>query len=233
MSSKCRKKQGPIKVAIERPAAFFGFLLAEELAGDGINVTGQFIEKKFEPGTKIKELLSCRTKLSDVLARCNKDSFGLAAEALLKTIAANANRYGENGGWKAGGELISRYLVRLGVDKKEFYIDDGSGLSRENRLSEIAITMVLFFVYNRKNWPIFEDSLAAGGVDGTISRYFKEVKYKGKVLGKTGYINSVKTFSGLCQTSNGDYIFSILANNTNGQTRTAINNIAKAIIDEF
>jgi len=29
----------------------------------------------------------------------------------------------------------------------------------------------------------------------------------------------------------GDYIFSILANNANGKTRKAINDIAKAIID--
>ncbi|MFC1738104.1 D-alanyl-D-alanine carboxypeptidase/D-alanyl-D-alanine-endopeptidase [Planctomycetota bacterium] len=230
---KCREKQGPINVAIERPAAFFGFLLAEELTGAGINVTGQFIEKKCEPDTKIKELLSCRTKLSDVLTRCNKDSFGLAAEALLKTIAANANRYGENGGWEAGRGLISRYLVQLGVDRNELYIDDGSGLSRENRLSANAITKVLVDVYNSKNRSLYEDSLAAGGIDGTISRYFKEEKYKGKVLGKTGYIDGVKTFSGLCQTSDGDYIFSILANNTNGGTRTAINKIAKAIIDEY
>lgn len=32
-------------------------------------------------------------------------------------------------------------------------------------------------------------------------------------------------------TAAGDYIFSILANKTNGKTRTAINDIAKAIID--
>jgi D-alanyl-D-alanine carboxypeptidase/D-alanyl-D-alanine-endopeptidase (penicillin-binding protein 4) len=79
---------------------------------------------------------------------------------------------------------------------------------------------------------LYRDSLAVGGTDGTIEKYFKEEKYKGKILGKTGYINSVKSFSGLCITGRGDYIFSILSNNTNGQTRTVVNNIAQAIIDD-
>jgi D-alanyl-D-alanine carboxypeptidase len=68
-------------------------------------------------------------------------------------------------------------------------------------------------------------------VDGTIEDYFKREKYQGKILGKTGYISGVRSFSGVCRTAAGDVIFSILANNTNGETRTVINNIAQAIID--
>ena len=49
--------------------------------------------------------------------------------------------------------------------------------------------------------------------------------------GKTGYIDGVKSFSGVCEGKGGDYVFSILANNTNGRTRRVINDIAKAIID--
>jgi len=65
-----------------------------------------------------------------------------------------------------------------------------------------------------------------------IAKYFKDKKYKGRILGKTGYIAGVKAFSGICSTISGDYIFSILTNNANAQTRNAINDIAKAIIDE-
>jgi len=80
---------------------------------------------------------------------------------------------------------------------------------------------------------LYKDSLAGGGIEGTIEKYFKEEKYKGKIFGKTGYVNSVKSLSGLCVTDQGDYIFSILSNNANGQTRTVINNIAQEIIDYF
>jgi len=228
---KCKSKIGPYAVAIERPAAFFGFLLAENLVKAGIKTKGELIEKAVSDDCNVTVLAEYTTPIADCLARCNKDSFGLAAEALLKTIAANSSMTGKNGSWAAGRRIISRYLSALGIDRSQFYIADGSGLSRQNELSAYTITRVLSDVYNGRDWPLYKASLAIGGVDGTVSTNFKEQKYKGKVFGKTGYIAGVKAFSGVCTTAAGDYIFSILANKTNGKTRTAINDIAKAIID--
>ena len=230
---KCRNKVGPFDVAIERPAAFFGFLLYENLAKAGIRTKGHLIEKALNDHRNFKLLCQYTTSLNDCLARCNKNSLGLAAEALLKTIAANSNPDGKHGSWDRGRELVSEFLLELGIDKSQFYIDDASGLSRKNELSAYAITKVLLDVYHSDNWNLYKDSLAVGGVDGTIAKYFKEQKYKGKIIGKTGYINSVKSFSGVCSTEQGDYIFSILTNNTNGKTRGVINDIAEAIIDDF
>ena len=228
---KCKDKAGPFDVAIERPAAFFGFLLAENLAKEGINTKGQLIEKTLDDYSNFRLLVEYTTPIADCLARCNKNSLGLAAESLLKTIAATNNADGKNGSWDRGRELIREYLLALGIDKSQFYIDDASGLSRQNELSAYAITKVLSNTYKSGNWRLYRDSLAVGGVDGTIARYFKEQKYKGKILGKTGYISGVKSFSGLCSTEEGDYIFSILTNKANDRTRKAINDIARAIID--
>ena len=229
VKGKCKKQQGPFAVAIERPSAFFGFLLYEHLAKAGITTKGQLLEKGLEKNSKFKLLLEHRTPLTDCLARSNKNSFGLAAEAMLKTIAANKKPIGS---WAGGQQVISDYLLSLGIEKAEFQIDDGSGLSRQNKLSANTITTVLIDAYNSKNWQIYKDSLAVGGLDGTIAKYFKDEKYKGRIFGKTGYIAGVKSFSGLCATDKGDYIFSILTNKANGKTRDVINEIAKAIIDQ-
>ncbi len=228
---KCKDTVGPIDVAIEGPAAFFGFMLYEHLAKAGINAKGQLVEKTLDDYSDFSLLAEYSTPIADCLARCNKNSLGLVAEALLKTIAATNNPGGKNGSWNRGRELASEYLLGLGIDKSQFYIDDGSGLSRQNELTAYAITEVLSDVYYGKDWQLYRDSLAVGGVDGTIARYFKEEKYKGKILGKTGYISGVRSFSGVCTTEQGDYIFSILANNSNGNTRKVINEIAQAIID--
>ncbi len=228
---KCKSKIGPYAVAIERPAAFFGFLLAENLVKAGIKTKGELIEKAVSDDCNVTILTEYSTPIADCLARCNKDSFGLAAEALFKTIATNSSMTNKNGSWAAGRRIISRYLSALGIDRSQFYIADGSGLSRQNELSAYTITRVLSDVYKGRDWPLYKASLAVGGVDGTVSTNFKEQKYKGKVFGKTGYIAGVKALSGVCTTAAGDYIFSILANKTNGKTRTAINDIAKAIID--
>jgi D-alanyl-D-alanine carboxypeptidase/D-alanyl-D-alanine-endopeptidase (penicillin-binding protein 4) len=209
-------KEWPVHVTVERPAAFFGYLLAEKLAKEGVNTEGKVIEGAAGRDCKFRLLRVYNTPVKDCLVRCNKDSFGLAAEALLKTIAAHSNKDRKNGSW-------------LGVRDKEFRIDDGSGLSRQNKLSANAITKVLSHLYKGKNWKLYKDSLAIGGVDGTARRHFQEKKYKGKVFGKTGYIAGVKSFSGVCSTTDGDYIFSILTNKANGRTRTAINDIVKAL----
>jgi D-alanyl-D-alanine carboxypeptidase/D-alanyl-D-alanine-endopeptidase (penicillin-binding protein 4) len=231
LEGKCKKQQGPFSVAIERPAAFFGFLSAENLAKAGISVEGKVIEKPVGRDCKLRLLRVYRTPITECLVRCNKDSFGLAAEALLKTIAAHSHKGHKNGSWADGRRLIGQYLLGLGIRENEFHIDDGSGLSRQNKLSANALTKVLSNLYKSKNWKLYKDSLAVGGVDGTIRRYFKEEKYKGKIFGKTGYITGVKSLSGVCSTADGDYIFSILTNNTNGKTRTAINDIVKVLFD--
>jgi D-alanyl-D-alanine carboxypeptidase/D-alanyl-D-alanine-endopeptidase (penicillin-binding protein 4) len=232
IKGKCQKQEGPFDYAIEEPAEFFGFLLRENLVDAGIKVDGQILEKPVSGDCDFKKIAEYSTPISDCLARCNKNSLGLAAEALLKTIAAKATPDGKNGSWAKGRELISEYMLGLGIERAEFYIDDGSGLSRENKLSANAITKVLLDVYKGKDWELYKNSLASGGVDGTIDKYFKEEKYKGKIFGKTGYISGVKTFSGVCSGKEGDYIFSILANKSRGGTREALNDIAKAIIDE-
>jgi D-alanyl-D-alanine carboxypeptidase len=78
------------------------------------------------------------------------------------------------------------------------------------------------------------DTLAVGGVLGSspVRKYFTEPKYKGKIYAKSGTIDGVKALSGYCTTDNGVYVFSVIANNANGYTRDALNDIVKAIFEE-
>lgn len=233
MFGKVKSKEGPFKVAIEQPAAFFGFVLVEHLARAGIVTRGKLIEKDFDQVGKFKPLVEFVTPISDVLERANTDSLGLAAEALLKTIDAHSHPDRQNGSWAGGRELVARYLSGLGIPAEEFHIDDGSGLSRENRLTTNAISKILRDLYGGGNWELFRASLATGGEDGTIGKYFNEAKYRGRIVGKTGYISGVRSFSGVCRTNRGSYIFSVISNGPNGLSRDAINGIAMAIVDEY
>jgi D-alanyl-D-alanine carboxypeptidase/D-alanyl-D-alanine-endopeptidase (penicillin-binding protein 4) len=230
---KCRNREGPFKVAIEQPAAFFGTLLAEQLGRAGITVQGQVLEKGFERARSYRPLVEFTTPLSDVLRRANTDSLGLAAEALLKTIDAYNNPNRIAGGWAGGRARLGRYLAGLGVPAEEYDIADGSGLSRDNRLTTNAIAKVLRDLYRSGHWELFRDSLAVGGEEGTVGKYFNEPKYRGKILGKTGYISGVRAFSGVCLTDDGPYLFSIITNGPKGLSRDTINDVAKAIMDEY
>ncbi len=232
LKGKCKDREGPFDVAIEQPGAFFGFLLAEHLVRAGIPVGGRLVEKAFDKDCELTPVAEYTTPLIDCLHRANKDSLGLAAEALLKTIAAHESPDNRNGSWEKGRELIGKYLTGLGVPRDEFHIDDGSGLSRDNLLSARAIVTVLLDVYNSGNWELYRTSLAVGGEDGTIGRYFKESAYRADILGKTGYISGVRSFSGICLTDSGPYLFSIISNRSS-LSRDTINEIAEAIMDEY
>ena len=230
VTGKCKTKQGPFEVAIEKPALYFGYRLAEYLGQQGISVNGKLLEKRYVDSENWRSLTEYRTPLAHCLYRCNKNSFNLAAESLLKTVSAYAQDGPGAGSWQHGSTAVSDYLRGLGINSGEFVIDDGSGLSRENRLSANTIVTVLHAVYHSPDWDFYKESLAVGGVDGTIGKDFKGQAYQGKFLGKTGYINRVRGFSGICYAEHNTYIFSILANNAN-YIRDVVNSIAKSIID--
>lgn len=224
-------KQAGFDVAIENPQGLMGSLLRDHLIKNGITVKGRIVQRyaKHQPGIQV--LSTFETPIADVLKRCNTDSLGLAAESLLKTISAENTQGRINGEWPHGQALIGKYLQSLGVSAEQFILDDGSGLSRVNRLSPAVLVAVLKDMYDSQEREIFFGSLAVGGVDGTIYKYFRSAPYKGTILGKTGYISGVRSFSGICQTPRGDVLFSILTEGGNGSTRGCINQIAQALYD--
>jgi len=230
---RCKNREGPFRVAIELPAAFFGFCLAENLARAGITPRGRLLEKAVDVDAGFKPLVEFTTPLVDCVRRANTDSFNLAAEALIKTIDAHSKPDRKDGGWAGGREMIGKFLTDLGIPSEEFVIDDGCGLSRQNRLTTYALSKILLDLYRSKNWELFQASLAVAGEEGTIDKYFNEPKYRGKILAKTGYISGVRALSGVCLTDAGLYIFSVLSNGPKGLSRDALNNVPKAIIDEY
>jgi len=230
IGGKCRQAAS-FDMAIEKPAAFFGTLLTENLNKAGIKTSGRLTFDKVSTD-KLQILVEHRTGIVDILRQCNKDSFQLAAECLFKTLGARQPIGSHIGSWQGGQKALTDYLVSLGADVGCFNIDDGSGLSSQNKLSAAVVAKVINDAYASSLWPVFKDTLAEGGVDGTLRKYFYQDKYRGKVFAKTGYINSVRALSGVCIASRGEYIFSILTNDANYNTKEAIFDIVKAIIDE-
>jgi D-alanyl-D-alanine carboxypeptidase/D-alanyl-D-alanine-endopeptidase (penicillin-binding protein 4) len=223
--------QTEFDVAIEKPDALFAWLVRESLVRTGIEVKGSLLQQYVKKESDIKIIHAFETPLSDVLDRCNKDSLGLAAECLVKTISAENTEGRIHGEWPHGLSLVGRYVQSLGADPNVFCLDDGSGLSRNNRLTTKMIVSVLRDIYQTPDWKMFETSLSVGGEDGTTAKYFQDPRYKGNILGKTGYISGVRAFSGVCKTPRGDILFSILTENGGSQVRTAINEITEAIFD--
>ncbi len=199
---------GPLTV--RDPGLYFGAVLKTVLASKGISVLGEVVRERVR--TDAGELPEgChlvwihRAPLADALARAGKDSLGMMAEALIKLLGAGT---GGVGSWAAGRKAVLAFCDRAGVAEGQIVVDDGSGLSRQNRLSPAATTQILKFMFSgpANRFDLLRDSLAVGGVDGTMAKRLTSGDVKGRVFAKTGYIKNVRTLAGYVQTKSGQWL---------------------------
>jgi D-alanyl-D-alanine carboxypeptidase/D-alanyl-D-alanine-endopeptidase (penicillin-binding protein 4) len=200
------------------PGAFFADALRTHLESNGISIVG-LTERATPPpellGTQYGVVATHETKMSDILWRVNKNSQNLFAEALCKLLGKAASGQAS---WETGGAAVGEFLKRHRIDGDGVRVVDGSGLSRENRVTTRAITELLTTMNRHKHADAFRNSLAVAGRDGTIRNRMKDVE--GRVLAKTGFIGGVRSLSGYAQTRSGNWLaFSIIYNNIPGDVK--------------
>jgi D-alanyl-D-alanine carboxypeptidase/D-alanyl-D-alanine-endopeptidase (penicillin-binding protein 4) len=233
-------------VTIHDPPMYAATVLAETLAARGVRVTGQV---KRDRGVRAQVQQQAgrqgpfaaphlglvavhETPLPAVLARCNKDSMNLYAESLCKRLGFAAT--GASGSWENGTAAVGAYLKSIGIADAEFHLDDGSGLSKENAISAPALTTVLIRDFYGKSKETFLASLSVAGSDGTLEDRFRGEysDLRGRVIGKSGYVNGVRSLSGFLKAKDDRwYAFSILMNKTPGaaQVKVLQEQILKAV----
>ncbi|MCE5340252.1 MAG: D-alanyl-D-alanine carboxypeptidase/D-alanyl-D-alanine-endopeptidase [Planctomycetaceae bacterium] len=221
-----------IMTTIQNPAALFADVLKNHLSKEGISVNGKIIIKETPdkiPNVKMVKVF--KTPFKSALHRCNKYSINLTAECFVKTISAENAVDRSGGNWPHGLMLVSEYLRSINIDKTQYILEDGSGLSRKNKLSAAALVAVLRTMYKSRNRNAFFDSLSTSGVDGTIAKRFVQPPYKNNIIGKTGYLTGIISLCGLCKEEQGDIIFCILTENANEFTYQYIDELTEAIYD--
>jgi D-alanyl-D-alanine carboxypeptidase/D-alanyl-D-alanine-endopeptidase (penicillin-binding protein 4) len=195
-------------VAIKDPARYFGTVLRETLAREGIAVAG---EVAVEPGlgleTRHMEILLAEHSLEEVVKPCNTVSQNLYAEMILKLLGF---RFRGVGSTAAGIDVVQEFL-RNDVGVTDVELVDGCGLARENRASAESIVALLRYMRKHRHGRVFAESLAVAGVSGTLKERMESTG--GRVHAKTGSISGVSCLSGYAENSKGEtFIFSILAN---------------------
>jgi D-alanyl-D-alanine carboxypeptidase/D-alanyl-D-alanine-endopeptidase (penicillin-binding protein 4) len=164
-----------------------------------------------------------------VLARANKDSMNLYAEALCKRLGYETTH--ESGSWANGTAAVRKFLTdSVGVSGEELTLDDGCGLSKKNGISANALAQTLVHNFRSPQREAFINSLAIGGVDGTLDRRFLD-DLRGRVFAKSGFVNNVSCLSGYVHTRDDQWFcFSILMNNVfSGGAKQLQERVVKAI----
>lgn len=231
LSGVCQKTTELASKPVDNPGEFTADAFRTYLATRGVTIDGQILRAPAGAAAKAQVIGSRATLMSDVIKRVNKSSQNFMAEALDKLCGEAFKREpgGDTSGtsWQAGERAAKAFLQRLGADPAPLRMTDGSGLSRDNRVTARLITDLLAAMSRHPYSAVYRESLPIGGVDGTLRKRLAEVK--GRLQAKTGSIGGVRSLSGYAQTADGRTVaFSILCNDTRGDEDTFLKKIDEA-----
>jgi D-alanyl-D-alanine carboxypeptidase/D-alanyl-D-alanine-endopeptidase (penicillin-binding protein 4) len=138
--------------------------------------------------------------LTEVVRDINKFSNNVMAQQLFLTLAAQA-RPDEPATLEAARETLRRWLVaRTGELGDEVVIDNGSGLSRDTRISALRLARLLLQTYDSPVMSELMASLPISGLDGTMRRSRATA---GRAHLKTGTLRDVVAVAGYVLTHSG------------------------------
>jgi D-alanyl-D-alanine carboxypeptidase/D-alanyl-D-alanine-endopeptidase (penicillin-binding protein 4) len=154
------------------------------LEARGISVGGEATSGTApEAATSVASIESAPLPL--VVAEMQATSDNNTAEMLLKEMGVVAAQEGTT---VAGASAATAAMTALGIDTAGVVVDDGSGISNENRVTCRALAGLL---------EIYEpgDDFAAGlpiaGETGTLADVFGDSPVAGRLVGKTGTLGNV------------------------------------------
>lgn len=146
--------------------------------------------------------------LADVISRVNKHSNNVMARQILHTLSAEV--LGRPGSEEGGRKVVREWLLENGMEFSELAFDNGAGLSRDARITAEDMGSMLRFAWRQPYMPEYLSSLSLSGLDGTLSRRFRDRTLAGKAHLKTGSMDHVTAISGYLQARSGRR-FSVVA----------------------
>jgi len=104
-------------------------------------------------------------------------------------------------------------LTSFGIDPDKIEVSDGSGLSKQNRVTAKAIADLLMKIRNDPKYISIYEGLPIGGVSGTLQNRFLTTAPQavGLVHAKTGTLSGTISLAGYVDSEDRQYIFVAIA----------------------
>lgn len=206
-------------------------ILRQALADVGIAVSGT-VRLGPPPAGPLRVVATHLSEpLADICRVVNKDSNNYVADAVWKTLGAE--RFGLPGTLEKGARAVDEWLQPLGLSPARVHLVNGSGLTYENRIRPEDLGQLLYKLYHSLDLgPVFMQTLAVGGIDGTIHSRFRGA-LSGLVRGKTGTLNGVSVLSGYVGAQPGVLIFTIFIEGFRPRRLPAIRQAQTDLVEEM
>jgi D-alanyl-D-alanine carboxypeptidase/D-alanyl-D-alanine-endopeptidase (penicillin-binding protein 4) len=147
--------------------------------------------------------------LSQIIADVNKFSNNVMAQQVFLTLSAQASPFNRSlalpgkprtGSFARSNETVHHWWrERMGLRAKPPILDNGSGLSRKERISVQSLTELLKMAASHPAATVFANSLSIAGVDGTVANMGKRGAANnaiGNAQLKTGTLRDVIAIAG-------------------------------------
>jgi len=176
-----------------------------------------------------RDVLVYETLLREALPAVLRDSSNFHAEMLLRVLGAE--REGD-GSYQGGTRALRAQLVAMvGKLPANLRLADGSGLSRDNRVTPALIARVLQAMLTSKHGKELVAALAQGQRSGTLKKRFRRHDFATKVFAKTGTLNGVSCLSGVLTDAGGRLMaFSICMNARKAHKGSAMQKLQEDIV---
>jgi serine-type D-Ala-D-Ala carboxypeptidase/endopeptidase (penicillin-binding protein 4) len=171
--------------------------------------------------------------LSDIVADINKFSNNVMAQQLFLTLSSQKGP----GNFDASRQVVLRWWQQKLPKQTLPVIDNGSGLSREERSNALALSELLQWAAQSPFSAALQNSLAIAGVDGTVSR-LKDRSPNSVAIGraklKSGSLRDVASLAGYVEGLSGQrYVFVVLINHPNANSaRTAFDKLLEWTVED-
>ncbi len=140
-------------------------------------------------------------QLSEIVRDINKYSNNVMARQLYLTLSAEQMRV--PGSPSRSAQVIEGWLKLRNMDFRELAIENGSGLSRTDRITPRHLGELLLAAYASPVMPELMASLPLVANDGTMKKRLNEKSVAGQAHIKTGSLEGVKALAGYVRDAKG------------------------------
>jgi serine-type D-Ala-D-Ala carboxypeptidase/endopeptidase (penicillin-binding protein 4) len=127
--------------------------------------------------------------------------------------------------------VVRDWMRAKGIDDAGFVIENGSGLSRTEKISPLQMAGLLRAGLRSKWAPEFMASLPIVGVDGTMRRRLKDSPAAERARMKTGTLRNVTAIAGYVPDANGQQCVVVAMINTERSTEGKGRLVLDALVD--
>jgi len=167
--------------------------------------------------------------LAEVIRLVNKFSSNVMARTLLLTLGAE--KAGRPGSAAGGDRVIRDFLASRGIVIPDLVLENGSGLSRAERISAQGLAAVLLDAWRSPYAAEFQASLPLSAVDGTLRRRFRSPDMEGRLRMKTGTLQDVSALAGYVNAASGKTYVAVVILNHPGAEHGAGEQVQAALVD--